>query len=113
MKLWNVATGKEIKEYKGHGYEVLGLCVCAPGSGSGSGAAGEALTGHALPLVAARRTMRGSRHAAATGPSSSGTSPPASSSTATAPTRVRSTPSIFQMMRASSLPVRNSLSEQS
>jgi WD40 repeat protein len=28
VKLWNTASGKEIKEYKGHGYEVLGICVC-------------------------------------------------------------------------------------
>lgn len=27
IKLWNTSTGNEVKEYKGHGYEVLGLCV--------------------------------------------------------------------------------------
>jgi mitogen-activated protein kinase organizer 1 len=25
--LWNPLTGKRIKEYSGHGWEVLGLCV--------------------------------------------------------------------------------------
>lgn len=30
IRLWNPETGVEIKSYKGHGYEVLSLCVSVP-----------------------------------------------------------------------------------
>jgi WD40 repeat protein len=31
IRLWNPATGNEIKAYKGHGYEVLSIAVCVQG----------------------------------------------------------------------------------